>query len=104
MEIVPLWEDANGIVAMRKVDGNEDFIHISLERPENPLVISHSVNGLLTYLMFFVVESHGEFEALRVEELAKFLDFSGVDVVKKLAHQLREAASYDELWQFTRSV
>jgi hypothetical protein len=106
VKVIPLWEGGSTLTAIR-VSSDEEFIQINYEDPNDLLVIAKSVDGLFTYLFYFLVESAGGKEAEgfnEIEELASYLRFDKLDIVMELIRRLYGKPDYESLSAFTRSV
>ncbi len=106
VKVIPLWETATSLNAVR-LGSEEEFIEINYEDVNDVLIIAKSVDGLFSYLFYFLIESVGGKEAKRfadIEALASYLSFNKLDVVMELIPRLHGKPDYESLWQFTRSL
>ena len=107
VRVVPLWESGSSLTALRRISGETDFVQINYEDPNDVEVLAKSVEGLFTYLFFFLVESVGEGdgeEFSEIEQLASYLGFEKLGMVVDLVKRVSSESDYESLFEVTRGI
>ena len=112
--IYPLWECGICLTALKKDGEKIDFIEVDFEDPEELLVISRSYQGLIAYLMYYIIEDAGGEATIKsdrpefLEELREFsekMNFSFLNEVIKLQNDIcKELNAIDLLLNYTNSL
>lgn len=104
--VVPLWENANGIVAIRLRHDSLDFVQINFEDPSDVDVIARSINGLLFYVFYFLIESAGDnaAELSEIKQLANCLKFEMLDAVAESVSRLGQQNDSESILSLFRSI
>lgn len=113
LKIVPLWECGTNLFAMRCKNGcNKDFIKIDYEDADEVIVISESYQGLIAYLIYYIVEDMGGAEEIEntdtLKELAAFSKTIGfrylIDIIEFQKINCKEIELSSLLIEYTRSI
>lgn len=109
-QILPLWECDLSLVAKR----GDEFVEIDYEDPEELLIISFSIQGVLAYLFYYLVEDFGGGDTLlkssnqELKELENISDEVGFNhLMDVLKLQIEIGSHYDcsdKLLMFTKSL
>ena len=107
VKVIPLWENGSGLTAVRVTLGKAEFVQISYENPSDVEVLAKSIDGLLTYLLYFLVESAAgqeDDEFVEIQELASYLEFDKLALVVNLVKRQASDPDYESLFEVTRSM
>lgn len=106
VSVIPLWESASGLIAIRGNRGAEEFVQINYEDANDVEIIAKSVDGLFAYLFYFLIESNGGpgTEGFAdIQNLAAHLEFDKLSLVVESIPRFAAEQDFDSFWQFTRS-
>lgn len=114
--IVPMWEEGTSQTVVRRSQDSLEFIHYSLEDPDEWEIVAYSEQGLLAYRFLPIVDAYlsdaehdareGDARAQQkaLKALTRAADYVGFDMLQEVIDLRGRTSSLKKELEFTRSV
>jgi len=104
LHVIPLWESGGTLTAIRIAGNSPEFIQFGFEDPNSVEVLAYSAQGVLAYLLYFLLESADDDEVHGIQQLSEEVGYRHFRELAALHCEYSARPGYDWLLEFSRSL